>query len=101
MPVLLLILLVALVFLTVYRLTRLVTADAFPPIAAARDAVEHRWGTDSWQNYLANCPWCVSVYVAAAVVAATAWTVWLPYPLLMIPAASAVTGIIDTYVDPA
>lgn len=100
-PVLLLLLLVVLVFLTVYRVTRLIVADTFPPMAAMRDAIEDRWGTDSWQNYLANCPWCVSGYVAAGVVAATAWTVGLPYPLLMIPAASALTGIIDTYVDPA
>lgn len=92
--------LVLLVCLATYRVTRLITADAFPPMAAMRDAVADRFGGDSWQAYLAECPWCVSVYVAGAITLTTALLVDLPYPFLVWPAASAATGLITANLDP-
>lgn len=95
-------LLVVLTCLATYRLTRLLTADAFPPVAALRDRIEGRFGEDSSVTYLANCPWCVSVYVGAAVVAATDHfaTGGLTAPVLVWATASAVTGLIAT-LEPA
>ena len=91
--------LVLLVVLTVHRLTRLVTWDAFPPAAAFRAGVRERWGKGSWQDYLVRCPWCVSMYVAAVVCAATAWTVGLAWPVLVAAAASTVTGLVAGNLD--
>lgn len=93
-------LLLVLVVLTVYRVTRLIVADAFPPIAAARFRVQRRYGPESWQAYLSECPWCVSVYVAALVVLAVDLVVGLPAPFLVWPAASALTGLIAANLDP-
>lgn len=86
------VLVVALVCITVYRITRLVTIDEFPPVKLVRDTVISRFGEDSSWAYLVECPWCASVYVGAAVVAATAWVAGLPVPWLVWPATSAVTG---------
>ena len=44
------------------RVTRLLVADAFPPIAVARSRFESRGAR---QEYLASCPRCTSVWVAA------------------------------------
>lgn len=92
---------VVLVCLAAYRVTRLLTTDAFPPLARARDAVEERWGDESWQAYLAHCPWCVSVYVAGALVAASVLLLddGLPHPLLVWPTASAVAGLVASWLD--
>lgn len=62
------------------RVTRLLVADAFPPIAMARSRFAAR---GDWQEYLAECPWCAAVYVAGAITGAvTAWY-GLPAPLLV------------------
>ena len=89
-------LLVLLVVAATFRFTRLVVSDAFPPVAALRDAVDDRWGVDSWQAYLSTCPWCVSVYVAAAVTALTDRLVsgGLVAPVLVAAAASGATGLL-------
>ena len=87
--------LLVVVALTVYRVTRLLTTDAFPPIAAARDRITDRYGPDSWQAYLSVCPWCVSVYVAAAVVLALVLVgPGCPVPVYVAAAASALTGLL-------
>lgn len=96
------VLLVVLVVLATYRVTRLFVADSFPPVQAARDRLQARYGVDSWQAYLAECPWCVSVYVGgvftlAAVVFARHGLV---APLLVWPTASALTGLIAANLDP-
>lgn len=91
---------VALVVLATYRLTRLITADAFPPLAAARAKVADRFGEDSAWAYLAECPWCVSVYAGAIVTAATDLAgVPLEAPVLVWAASSALTGILSVIVD--
>lgn len=81
MPVLLLF---SLISLTSWRLARLITKDVFPPAVWLRERVGMKWGTGSWQSYLAECPVCVGVYTSALVVAATVGLtdVSLPAPLL-------------------
>jgi uncharacterized protein DUF1360 len=79
-------LLVALMILATFRLTRLVVKDDFPPIAWARVKIQRlrkpvithppgestnetwRWW---WAGELVSCHWCSSAYVAAAVVGLT------------------------------
>ena len=92
---------VVLVCLATYRVTRLLTADSFPPLARARDAVEDRWGDESWQAYLAHCPWCVSVYVAGVLTALAALLLddGIQAPLLVWPTASAFTGLVALWLD--
>lgn len=91
----------ALLVLTCYRVTRLLTTDSFPPLLRFRHWVAYRWGSASWQAYLSECPWCVSVWIAAMLVAVLVATVGCPYPLLVVPALSATTGILDTLLDGA
>ncbi|MDN5919004.1 MAG: DUF1360 domain-containing protein [Pseudonocardia sp.] len=52
------------------RLTRLVTDDTWPPAVAARTAAI-RWAdrhTPRWSHGI-DCPWCMSPWIAAALVA--------------------------------
>lgn len=91
---------VLLVMLTVWRVTRVVVLDAFPPVAAVRDAVADRFGPDSSWAYLVECPWCVSMYVAPLVIVPTILLgVSVPVPVLVGLAASGVTGLIDRNLD--
>lgn len=96
--------------LAVYRLTRLITEDTFPPVRRFREAVIRRYtavvaqgpGTvedPGWQAELIQCPWCASVWLAAGVTAArwvlpSAWSfvAWLL-------ALSAVASIVSQFVD--
>lgn len=85
--------------LVVFRVTRLLTADGFPPVAKVRDRIETRY-EDRWPAYLATCPWCVSVYVAAGVVGlAVLAGASLPLPLAWWGALSATTGLIAVNLD--
>lgn len=79
-------LVVVLMVLATYRLTRLVVADEFPPVKALRERFENNH--DNALGYLVGCPFCVSVYAAGLVAVATwlALTVWgdgLPVPVLV------------------
>lgn len=87
-------LLVLLIALTAVRLTRLAARDTFPPVAAARERVVARWGAESWQAYLAECPWCLGVYLAGAVTLGADLTVsgGVPAPLLTWGAAAWLAG---------
>lgn len=86
---------VVLVCLAVYRITVFIAKDAFPPMQASRDWVIRRAGEDSSVAYLMECPWCVSIYVGAAVVAGTDLVgVSVPVPVLVWLVSSAVTGLL-------
>jgi hypothetical protein len=96
---------VLLLTLAVYRVTRLIVADGITD--PWREWVEDRTGEDSSWSYLAACPWCVSVYVGAALTAATCAAgahgladVSVPVPFLVWPATSALTGLIAANLDP-
>ncbi|MGH9095689.1 MAG: DUF1360 domain-containing protein [Acidimicrobiales bacterium] len=55
-----------------WRLTHLVTEDAFPPIARAREAVLERCGPDSAISYLVTCSFCVGIWAGAGIAVARA-----------------------------
>lgn len=86
---------VALVIGAVYRITRFVVADAFPPMAHFRDWVAGRFGEESSIAYLVECPWCMSVWLGGLVVLASTLLLdrGLPAPLLVWPTASGVAGL--------
>lgn len=59
------------------RLTRLINADVIAD--RVRVAVWERWGVDSHPGVLVRCPWCISPYVGALVLAAgwaAGWAAW-------------------------
>ncbi len=95
--------------LATFRVTRLVTDDRVlaVPVLAVQVWCEARWtrthpdapagDPDRWQSplaYVLACPWCLGLWVAAALTAATAATVGIADPWLVAPAASAVTGLL-------
>lgn len=63
---------VVLFYLTVFRVTRFFIQDTWPPIAWMRNKITGRRSPDHWLSYLfgqgsdPGCPWCMSVWVAAA-----------------------------------
>ena len=73
--------------------------DEFPPIAAARGWVTHRFGEDSAIAYLAACMWCSSAYIGAAVAySAYLWGSSLWWQAVMLaPCASAAAGLISAW----
>lgn len=104
-------LVVVLIALTTYRLTRLIVDDRIskPVVDRVQEWAERRWiakrpdsdtNSDQWQSsvaYLFSCPWCVSVYVAGAVtVVVDAWFEPVALPVLVAVVASGVTGLLAT-----
>jgi len=80
--------------LTTYRITRLVVEDEIA--APMRDRVWDRWPPDSTRvGYLITCPWCVSVWVGAGVVAARAVAPAAWRPLSGALALSALAGVVS------
>lgn len=88
-------LLIVLVCLSTYRFTRLIVRDLFPPMEVFREWVLRKCGVSHWLSYLVTCYWCVSLYVGAVIVVLAWWFYGLPYPLLVWPVSSAVTGLIS------
>lgn len=114
-------LLAVLLVLATHRVTRLITRDSFPPIAAPREAFSRRWArfadaetreekrktvSEKPTNavmaslaYLWECDWCASMYVSAGLTyLAWRWTDlhdqhWVVAVLLWL-AASTLTGLI-------
>lgn len=69
--------------LATWRITSLLLSDSLPPLPRLRDAWRRRWG-DRAPAELAECPRCLSVWVAAAVLTArlTAPAAWSPVSLV-------------------
>ncbi len=97
--------------LAIWRLTRLLVVDDFPPVRAVRDwfiktfAVispegemtggRHLGGLGHAVAYIWTCPWCMSVYVGAGVWAAADWRLSVPYPWLILAAGSGLAGLMS------
>lgn len=81
--------------LAVARITRLFVEDEL--LVGYRRWIIRRWGEDGKMAYLAHCPWCTSIWVSAPIMpAAILWpNKWL-IAVLLIPAASMVSGLILT-----
>lgn len=89
-----------LVPLTVYRLTRIMVEDSWPPTEALRNWLERRTGRDSGWTTLATCPWCFSMWVSAVVVASIdRWFLPLPLPVCWWLASSCIAAWIAQKVD--
>ena len=91
--------------LATFRLTRLITRDDFPPIFYARRWIQTRrpavsrrpaqvrvrdtgelYGASPYADYwwlgeLVSCPWCASAYVAGGLVTVTWWMHGMPLPV--------------------
>lgn len=92
--------------LAVYRLTRLVVWDQFPPIKYMRDVVAGdeyhvpRWSrSPHWLRELVTCPWCASGWVSLGAVAATSVSMNVPAPLLWWFAVWGSTSLVLFYED--
>lgn len=100
--------LLVLTCLATYRVTRLLVEDTLPLVAIprwhtlnffcvldseGRIKSARRLGTVGWSiGYLVTCPWCLSAYVAAALVGLEVLTLdHVPYPWLLWLAAWAVS----------
>jgi hypothetical protein len=83
-----------------WRATRLLVKDDLPIVKRPRDWLIRRSerpdGTLRWYGELISCPWCVSVWVAAAFTLATDLVVGLPVPVLVFGLAAAFAA---TYED--
>lgn len=96
----------------IYRLTRLLVQDEFPPVRWPRDKATtwldptpqqqavnpglhpHWGGLGRSLAYLLGCPWCMSAWAGALVIWATTWFTSVPAPVLVWAAGSAVTGLL-------
>lgn len=86
------VLLLVLLAVTSARVTRLLVADAFPPIARARSWVGSH---GDWQDYLVNCPWCIGVWAAGLLTLAVDIHYGVPAPLLVWGMCAHVAGLIN------
>lgn len=84
---------VALDSIAVYRLTRLAQTDTFPPVRHARERILQRWPEGSWQVELGICPWCLSVWIAAAVLPLRRSRAWRALRFVLV--SSAVAGALS------
>ena len=91
-----------------WRVTRLLVADEFPPTRALREWVLRTFGqidakgaitgSKRWGGlghaiaYLWTCPWCMSPWVAAALIAVTEWRTNVPLPWLVGALGASFTG---------
>lgn len=86
--------------LATFRLTRLIQADAFPPIVHVKKSMrEHLFipgspSVEYFDELAYNCPWCLSFWVAAIVVTARRFVPRLWDPVARALAFSAVSGVI-------
>ena len=85
-------------WLAVYRATRLLQRDEVPPLPELRAKLMDRYGTSRW-SVLMDCPWCLAIWLAAALLVLRAASPRLHAALVAVLAASAVTGIITEAVD--
>lgn len=95
----------------VWRLTRLLVVDEWPPARAVREwfistfgVVDgdgalvggRRWG---WVGhavaYVWTCPWCMSPYVGGLVWWAADWRLSVPFPWLILAAGSGLAGVMS------
>lgn len=103
---------VVLICFVVYRVTRFILDDRItqPVVVPIQHWAERRWAAkeegrnaeegDEWRSsiaYLLSCPWCVSVYVAAATVPIFDTVTSVPLPVAVAIAASGFTGLASTW----
>lgn len=93
----------------IWRATRLLVVDDFPPIRAVRDwfirtfatvdgdgnmvGGRHLGGIGHAIAYVWTCPWCMSIYVGVGICALADWRLDVPYPWLIVAAGSGLSGV--------
>ena len=108
---------------TIWRVTRLLIKDEFPPVLALRiwvfrefawvDPNGHVIGGRKWGPvptglshaiaYIFTCMWCMSFWVGLVVWALADWRLSVPFPWLIIAAGSGLSGLmgqIEAKLDP-
>lgn len=85
-------------WLAVYRAVRLLQRDDVPPLPAVRAKLMDRYGASVWSALL-DCPWCLSIWVAAALGVLRLAAPRLHAGLVGVLASSAVAGIITEALD--
>jgi len=84
---------VAVLGLATFRLTKLVTTDeATRPL---REGILHSHHNPKLE-YFFSCPWCVSIWAGAGLVALDKFAPDFSKSIQSVLAASAITGVIDT-----
>ncbi len=105
------VLLAAGMVVAVWRATRLLVVDSFPPVRAVREWFISVFGAVSPEGelvggkrlggvgfalaYVWTCSWCMSVWVGGAVWAAADWRLSVPFPWLILAAGSALSGVMN------
>lgn len=95
----------------VWRLTRFLVVDEWPPVRATREWFIRTFGiSDAAGNltggrrlgglgyavaYIWTCPWCMSPYVGGLVWWAADWRLSVPYPWLILAAGSGLSGVMS------
>lgn len=87
-------------WLAVYRATRLLQRDTVPPLPAVRDKLMARYGATPASELL-DCPWCLSIWLAAALGLLRVACPRLGDALVTVLAASAVAGLATEALDVA
>jgi hypothetical protein len=85
-------------WLACYRAVRLLQRDEVWPLPEVRARLMDRYGTSRW-SVLLDCPWCLSVWVAAGLGVLRLTCPRLHAALVAVLAASAAVGIITEAVD--
>jgi len=84
--------------LAVFRATRLLQRDDVPPLPAWRAKLMDRYGSSVWSALL-DCPWCLSVWVAAGLLLLRSACPRVAQPLITVLASSAVAGVVTELLD--
>lgn len=95
----------------IWRVTRLLVLEDFPPVRAVRDWMISTFGlVDADGNlvggrrlggigyavaYIWTCPWCMSAYVGGLVWWAADWRLSVPFPWLILAAGSGLSGVMS------
>lgn len=87
----------ALLTLSAFRLTRLITTDKWPPTKRFREWIEERTGEESGWSEFIGCGWCAGT-VITGVVFITDRYLWSPSIwLLSVVAAMSLVGYLSAY----
>ena len=105
---------VILIALATYRISRFFAVDTlFEPVRLpVQEWFERRWlrrqpaedqadmaASEQWNSkvsYLLSCPWCLSIWVGAGVVAGVDYLTSVPLPMLVWLTSSAVAGFLSS-----
>jgi hypothetical protein len=83
--------------LAVFRLTRLLTTDII--FEGLREKIWNKYPPSTKFGYLFTCNWCMSIWMAALLVALTLLLPTVAYVVSLILSISALVGLVATKLD--